>query len=93
MSIKETYKAYLTENIIKETLLEGTAPTITEITERMASLTEDEDLSQPRFDSEDYKVDRLESASATKMNAGNTSIQQDITVLYRYLFDLSDKQF
>jgi hypothetical protein len=91
VSIEETYKAYLTESVIKEILLEGTRPTIAEVTARLEELTSSQDLSTPRFDSTDYKVDRLENSSATKLNNTNTLIQQDLTALYRYLFDLSDQ--
>lgn len=86
MAISETYLEILTEQIIKNLLDTATSPTVPEITEQIEEYQDTYDLNEPIFSADDFTVEELESASASKYNNSNEAILQDLKVAYRHLF-------
>jgi len=79
------------ENIIRDLLREGINPSISEITSRYETFIADNDTSQPLFGLADAKVVKAEASSATKYNNTNDEVLQDLVVLYRHLFKVSNQ--
>lgn len=91
MGISETYTEVLMEQMLKELLAAGEAPTFTAITNRFNSFIANHDISKPLFIAEDYHVTRGDSASAADYNTANLEIQRDLNVLYRHLLKISER--
>jgi hypothetical protein len=91
MGISSTYTEVLMEQMLKELLLAGEAPTYTAITNRFNDFIADHDISKPLFIAEDYHVARGDSSSATDYNTANLEIQRDLNVLYRHLLKISER--
>jgi hypothetical protein len=91
MSIEETYRELITEQIVKDLLKEGTSPSVSAITTEFNNFIEDYTLSEPLFIANDFHVEYGESSSATKFNNANNAIQRDLKVLYKHLFKVSDQ--
>lgn len=91
MAIRDTYAEILVELILREILREGEAPSSSEIASRFEAFVEANDISQPLFDALVAKVEKFETSSVAKYNATNTEIQQDLKVLFKHLFKVSDQ--
>lgn len=91
MAIETTYKEFIFEKIIKEILAEGTVPTLTEIETRYNDFIEANDVSNSLFNLNESKVETKEISSASKFNNTLDSIYQDLYILYRHLFKISDQ--
>lgn len=91
MAIRDTYAELILEKILKEILDEGNVPTAAEIANRFDEFVAVNDISKPLFVADNYKVNFGEPASATKMNNTNAAILQDLKVIYRHLFKISNR--
>lgn len=91
MAIRDTYAEIIAELILREILREGEAPSASEITSRFETFVAENDISQPLFDALTAKVEKYEVSSVSKYNTTNTTIQQDLRVLYKHLFKVSDQ--
>lgn len=91
MSIELTYREILIERFIQDKLKAGIVPTPEEIEEEILRLTDDEDLTKPRFSAETYHVASKESASASKFNNTFLTVREDLRVIYRELLLLSGR--
>lgn len=91
MAIRDTYSELIIEDIIKEILIEGSAPSASEITTRYEDFIEDNDISEPLFIANNYQVEYGEISSVSKYNNTNSDIQRDLKVLYRHLFKISEQ--
>jgi len=91
MAVYDTYAEIVVENILREVLRSGTAPTLSEILARFDTFTTSNDLSQPLFTADTYQVTVLGSSSAAAYNTGNQLIQQDTQVLYTHMLRLGNK--
>jgi hypothetical protein len=89
--IQDTYTELITEKIIREILAEGTSPSVSEILTRLAAFLEGNDLSEPLFISENYTATTDTSSSVALYNSANTTVQQDLLVLFRHLLSVSDQ--
>ena len=91
MSLYDIYASILTEQIVRNFLLTGTAPTEGQIADALDAITVTQDLTQPLFLSNNDKVSWKEVSSAAKWNNSNAAIRQDLDVLYKELFEVSDQ--
>jgi len=91
MSIYNTYAEIITEDIIRQLLEDGTAPSVGEIADQLDTFLEDNDISQPLFNNNSYNVAWNENASALKWNNCNEAINKDIRVLYKHLISTTDQ--
>lgn len=91
MAIDTTYKELLIEQIIQEILLEGNAPSVSEIEERLSDFLDDFDVSLPTFKADTFKVEVDEVSSAEKFNQCNSTILRDLKVLYKHLLKISNQ--
>lgn len=91
MAISETYGEIIYEKIIKDILIEGSSPTVSVINTEYDSFITDNDITKPLFISKNYKVTSGDCSSASLYNTGNSLILQDLRVLYRHLFKISDR--
>lgn len=85
-SVTEEYTAKIIEDIIRKKLQSGIAPTIEEIEKELAAFLASNNVSQPLFDSNNYKVERSAESSASKYNQANDQIKQDMDIAFRALF-------
>lgn len=92
MPIKDVASELVLEKILMELLLHGESPRLSTITTDMNTYEADHDLSKPVFSSDTYQVSKGEASSASKYNNANYDIQQDLKVLYKFLFDVSDQE-
>ena len=97
MSIESTYKSMLLEEYLKLQLRQGTNLSAVELIEQAEAINEtytfgsDTDTRpQPLFEKEDWKVDKLEEASATKMNDTFVAMIQDLKVAFVEMTNLND---
>ena len=97
MSIESTYKSMLLEEYLKLQLRQGTNQSAVELIEQAEAINEtytfgsDTDTRpQPLFEKEDWKVDKLEEASATKMNDTFVAMIQDLKVAFVEMTNLND---
>lgn len=91
MAIRDTYAELITEQILKEILTDGDNPSVSEIASRFKTFTDTNDISQPLFEADNYKVDMGQSSSVTSWNSKNNDILRDMKVLYKHLFKVSDQ--
>lgn len=89
--IRDTYAELITQQIIKEILSEGIAPTASEIASRFATFIAANDLSKPLLEEADFLVENGEVSSASKFNEANRLVAQDLSVLFSHLLKVSDK--
>lgn len=83
MSVANIYKSYLYNQSVKSLLEEGNSLTSDEFEKYIIDNIDTLDLSVPQFNSDDYKVDEYENASASKSNLTAEALKQDLTVLYK----------
>ncbi len=91
MSIETIYSEIILEKVIKSILDDGLPLTVDSIESRFNDLTANIDLSQPSLDSINSEVATKENASSGKFNSTNQSIQNDLDVAYKTLFDVTNK--
>jgi len=89
--IRDTYSEFITEQIIREILKEGASPSVSEINERYEDFVDDNNISKPLFEANNYHVNLGENSSITKYNSTNTDVQRDLKVAYQHLFNISDQ--
>jgi hypothetical protein len=87
----DIYSQIIIENIIKKYLEQGTVPTIEDIESEFEAVLATQDLTSSNFTVEEFSVERKEVATATKYNQTNQEVHQDINVLYKSLYDSSDR--
>ena len=91
MQTSEIYSRIIVEAIIKRYLQRGEVPTIQQIEDEFVSISATQDLSTSDFTADEWKVERKEKSSSSKYNDMNQEIEQDLIVLYKSLFDTSDR--
>lgn len=91
MPVSDIYSEYILEKIIKDKLLQGINPSIDEIEESFLEFTSQNDLSNPLFKLEDFEVERYEESSASKINAQNNAIQQDMNIALKTMLNITDR--
>lgn len=89
--ISDTYSEIILEQIIREMLLAGIAPTVGEITRRYNTFVAANDISKPLFLPASYIAVKGEPASATTYNNALLDIERDLKVLYKELFKVSSQ--
>ena len=87
----EIYSQIIIENIVKKYLQRGEIPTIEQITEEFDAVAATQDLSGSNFTTDEWSVERKEISSATKYNGMNGEIEQDLGVLYKSLYENSER--
>lgn len=91
MAISETYGELILEQILRDLLLHGESPRLSTITSDFNTFTATNDISKPLFKSTTSKVTWGENSSATKNNLTNNTILQDLSVLYKHIFKISEQ--
>jgi len=91
MAIRDTYAEYLTEQILRELLHEGIAPSVSNITQRFEEFTADHDINKPLFIANDQYVEEDTPSSASSWNETQSEVYRDLLILYRHLFKISDQ--
>lgn len=90
MSIADTYKNEILEEIIRQILDEGITLSLAEIETRYQAFVSNKDLSKPLFNSEDALIISAESFSVKKYNTTNQEVHRDLVVLYKELLNITD---
>jgi len=91
MTISELRAEEILETIIRSFLERGEVPTIEEVESEFDTYVAANDLSLPRFSTEDYGVAFNEESSASKYNGTNNTIKEDLDTIFRSLYLTTNK--
>lgn len=86
MALEKTTLDILRARIIREMLEEGVTITVDEVNRRVEDFLAANNLDEPSFDSESYKVDYKSNSSSSLYNETNQFIGDDLGILYRNMF-------
>lgn len=86
----EVYRSYILQRLIKDAIDNGTTINSSELDGLLEDYEEEHDLSVAQFEADSWAVEDAEISSADKYNGTFQQIFDDLTVLYRHLFDLSN---
>ncbi len=91
MPISTVTGEIILEDVIKKILDEGLPLDFSLIEERYNQIVQGVDLSLPQFNLDNAKVTPLEISSASKWNTTNNQLSQDLHVVYRDLFEITNR--
>lgn len=87
----DIYSQLIIEDIVKSYLVRGVVPTLAEIESDFNARVADQDINSSNFTKEEWQVARKEESSAEKYNSMNTEVSEDLRVLYRSLYENSER--
>lgn len=90
MAIGTTAAEQIFENIIKDLILAGKNPLLTDVIKEFLAKTNGKDLNKPFTTVSNFKIALNEESSASKFNKMQDSIFSDLQVLYTELFNITD---
>ena len=89
MSLSETHKEYIVEQIMKGYLYDGVIPTSDQIENDLAEYMEEHpDLEEPISKTSDFDVERGTSSSASKIQDIASVVSQDVGIVTREIYKL-----
>jgi hypothetical protein len=91
MAISDIRSNKIVTTIIQSYLEQGQVPTIKQIEEEFDAFVESNNLNLPTFRSPEFEMEFQENSSAQKYNRGNRTVKDDLTVLYRALYQTTGR--